>query len=599
MDPAQQQQQAYGQAPYAQHAAAGQYGADPHAQYYAQQQPPQHAGQYAQGGYAQPQQQPQPQPQQAGYGYQTQPAPQPAAAMAAAPAQDYTSQIDDAEAVDGVRFVWNEWPLNKVEQERAVFKLGALYTPLKASNGSTHVVPYEPIRCKNQACGGVLNPYAAVDYGGKSWGCPFCGTRNAFPPSYSSIAPDHRPTELMYTTMEYQLNKYFGPPVFLFVVDTAVPDDEELDGLKDSLQQCLSILPESAMVGLITFGANVQVHELGFQQQAQSQTVCSKAYVFRGEKAVAPERIFQMLGMGRPTNPAQPGAQPTAMQQQHLPPGVERFLAPVKPVAAALDQIIDDLRRDPWPTMRDLRPQRCTGVALSVAVTMLEKMCAKRGARIMMFMSGPPTVGEGAIAEEKLEVALRSHTDIEKGRATLYKAAKAYYEALSARCVENCHAVDMFVCSLDQTGLLEMKSCVELTGGCVVLADSFGQSVFKESFRRMFTRHPPTAHDADKDQLVMGLAATLELVLSADIKIKGAIGPCASLNKKGPTVSDAEVGQGGTFAWRMCAMDATSTLAFYFDVRFFLGGGFSRGFRAGLSNEEANAKTPKSFVRVK
>jgi len=187
----------------------------------------------------------------------------------------------------------------------------------------------------------------------------------------------------------------------------------------------------------------------------------------------------------------------------------------------------------------------------------------------MMFVGGPPTVGEGAIAEEKLEVALRSHTDIEKGRATLFKAAKAHYEGLAARCVENCHAIDMFVCSLDQTGLLEMKSCVELTGGVVVLADSFGQSVFKESFRRVFSRHSDTAHEADRGHLVMGLAGTLELVLSPEIKIKGAIGPCASLNKKGPTVSDAEVGQGGTFAWRMCSMDSTSTVAFYFDVGFF------------------------------
>ena len=44
--------------------------------------------------------------------------------------------------------------------------------------------------------------------------------------------------------------------------------------------------------------------------------------------------------------------------------------------------------------------------------------------------------------------------------------------------------------SLLQIGLLEMKPCCEKTGGMIVLADSFGQSVFKESLRRMFRRFP-------------------------------------------------------------------------------------------------------------
>lgn len=479
--------------------------------------------------------------------------------------------------------------MNKVEQERAVFKLAGLYTPLKTlTPGTTGCVSYEPVRCKAQNCQGVLNPWASLDFTSKTWGCPLCSARNAFPPHYASVISEtNLPAELLpeNTTIEYQLPRAVGAPVFLFVVDTAIPN-EELDELKDSLQQVLTLLPPHALVGLLTFGANVQVHELGFQQhnaatngaahqpqQPSGSSVCSKAYVFRGERGVAPERIFQMLGMFRhgQTTPGGPAAAAAAAQQAgHMPPGVERFLAPVGEISASLDAVIEDLRKDPWPTSRENRPQRCTGVALSVAVTMLEKMCSKRGARIVMFIGGPPTVGEGAVAEEKLSTALRSHTDIEKGRATLLKPAKLFYEKLAHRLVENCHTVDLFCCSLDQTGLLEMKSTVEQTGGYVVLADSFGQSVFKESFRRMFTRHPDTAHEYDKGHLVMGLAGTLEVVTSPEIKVKGAIGPCASLNKKGPNVSDVEVGQGGTFAWRLCSMDPTSTVAVYLDVSYLV-----------------------------
>jgi protein transport protein SEC23 len=51
------------------------------------------------------------------------------------------------------------------------------------------------------------------------------------------------------------------PPIFLFVVDTCM-DDEELGALKDSLQMSLSLLPPNALVGLITFGNVVQVKNI-------------------------------------------------------------------------------------------------------------------------------------------------------------------------------------------------------------------------------------------------------------------------------------------------------------------------------------------------
>lgn len=38
--------------------------------------------------------------------------------------------------------------------------------------------------CKT--CGAVLNPYAMVDFHAKLWTCPFCHTRNHFPPHYQA-----------------------------------------------------------------------------------------------------------------------------------------------------------------------------------------------------------------------------------------------------------------------------------------------------------------------------------------------------------------------------------------------------------------------------
>ena len=52
------------------------------------------------------------------------------------------------------------------------------------------------------------------------------------------------------------------PPIFLLVVDTCV-DEDELGALKESLQMSLSLMPPNALVGLITFGKMVQVHQTG------------------------------------------------------------------------------------------------------------------------------------------------------------------------------------------------------------------------------------------------------------------------------------------------------------------------------------------------
>jgi len=54
--------------------------------------------------------------------------------------------------------------------------------------------------------------------------------------------------------------------------------------LQESLQMSLSLLPPNALVGLITFGKMVQVHELGCEG-------FSKSYVFRGTKDLNAKQI--------------------------------------------------------------------------------------------------------------------------------------------------------------------------------------------------------------------------------------------------------------------------------------------------------------------
>lgn len=57
------------------------------------------------------------------------------------------------------------------------------------------------------------------------------------------------------------------PPVFLFVVDTCV-DEEELSALKESITMSLTLMPANALVGLITFGRHVHVSILSLWHSA-------------------------------------------------------------------------------------------------------------------------------------------------------------------------------------------------------------------------------------------------------------------------------------------------------------------------------------------
>lgn len=374
--------------------------------------------------------------------------------------------------------------------------------------------------------------------------------RNHFPPHYAeNISESSLPAELIpqFTTVEYQLQTQpAGPPTFLFVVDTCI-DEDELVHLRDALQQTLNLLPEDALVGLITFGTLVNVHELGFAD-------CPKSYVFRGEKDYTIQKVQEMLSIV-PTRGGQPismGAPAGMMAGHGKQPAVGRFLMPVSECTFALEQILEDLQRDPWPCQPDERVQRCTGTAMNVALSLLESSVPRQGSRVMLFTAGPGTVGSGAIVSRSKKENIRSHTDILKKQANMYKPSMEYYKNLSDRAIANFVAVDLFACSLDQIGALELKTLVSRSGGVVVLADKFGQSVFRESLRRAFERVPdPGMAQAaayggapPSLQLQMGFGAQIEVIHSREFKIAGAIGPCASLKKTGPTVAETEVGIG-------------------------------------------------------
>ncbi|CAM9404050.1 unnamed protein product [Discosporangium mesarthrocarpum] len=345
----------------------------------------------------------------------------------------------------------------------------------------------------------------------------------------------------------------------------------------------MNLLPEEALVGLISFGTNVMVHELGFSD-------CPKSYAFRGTKEYPPAKVQELLGILSAGRGGMYGGgvgghhsqQP--QQQQGVPgmpggqrdPAVGRFLMSVADASFQLETVLEDLQRDAWPVSQDQRVARCSGTALQVAVGLLESGCPRQGSRVMMFVGGPATVGPGQIVGRPKKETIRSHTDLQKNNAPFFKTSTKFYESVADRALNNSHVVDLFACSLDQIGLLEMKVCIEKTGGQMVLADSFQQSVFKESLARLFRKPlgedgqplppPPPEQGGGAASLQMGFGATMEVLTSREFKVAGCIGPCRSLEKKGPSVAETAIGEGGTYAWSLGGIMPSTTLAVYFEV---------------------------------
>ncbi|KAG2140338.1 hypothetical protein BD769DRAFT_1694878 [Suillus cothurnatus] len=242
-------------------------------------------------------------------------------------------------------------------------------------------VSYKPVTC-NPPCCAVLNPYRQINIRGKLRICPFCLTRNAFPPHYKDIPNTDLPPELLpkYMTVEHMLSHPAqAPPVFLFVVDT---------------------------FGLITFGTMTQVHKLGYVE-------CSESYVFRGGKEYMQERIRDMLGLSTTTRSAPHAGQPMPQQAS----GAARFLLPVQQCEFQLTGILEALAHDPWPVANDKRALR-TGVAINVAIGLLETTFPNTGARIMVFAGGPAMKDPGMVVSNELKEPISSHHNIKRASVT-------------------------------------------------------------------------------------------------------------------------------------------------------------------------------------
>lgn len=431
------------------------------------------------------------------------------------------------EEVPQTRWSWGCFPANRLDGNRMVVPLGCLFSPLGTPGIS---LQYPPLTC---VCKAVLNPYCPVDYRSKTWACVFCNNRNSFPIHYAQMTEQHIPAELMkeHPTVEYVIPVERPMATFALVVDTCLDTEEELEALKEYLLMILEKLPENCNVCLITFGATVQIHEL------TGATDFPRSLVLRGNSEVTANSLLSLI-----KNPS-------------------HFVCPLNEVGFTLTSIIEELERDLWPVPKEHRPLRCTGAALSAAEALLELAAPKIGSSILAFVSGVCTEGPCQVVGTSREEMIRGHKEYNDTSPTtrFWEQAAGKYDALMRRMVKQGHALNVFSAALDQTGIAEMKTCIQATGGVVLASDSWKKEPLRQSMARFFQRD-------ESGGLAMGLNATIDIVTSPTWKVMGVIGGCIGTGVNSSSVAETEMGQGGTSQWATCSIDKSYTIAAYFEA---------------------------------
>lgn len=464
---------------------------------------------------------------------------------------DINQDIEEANEKDGVRFTLNVFPSTAQEAKESVIPLASIYKPILSRPGLI-LAPYEPVVCENSKCRAILNPYCFLDYSIKVWTCRLCLHRNPLPPGYADSGPQNLPLEVLETnsTIEYMSNRAsFTPPIFVFVIDLCL-DQENLQALKEAILISLSLLPKNSLVGLITYGNVVNVIELGFSG-------CLRSIAFNGSKHYARSKIQETLGFLapdlRPSGNTAPA--PSTIRV------ARRYLLPVEEVEFEFNNALTQIVEDPFRVAHGYRPQRCTGTAMNVAVSILEASYPNSGSRVMLFAGGPCTRGPGEIVEPSLKVPIRSHHDLENGAAKFHEKAYEYYKKLGHKSADNGIVIDIFAGCYDQVGLEEMRAGSSATGGVMVLTDSFTTAIFKQSFIRIF--------NVDQDgNLDMGFMGNLMIKTSNEIKISGLLGHAIGLDNKSTHVSlsSSPIGIGGTSSWKLCSLTPDTTVTIFFEV---------------------------------
>lgn len=141
-----------------------------------------------------------------------------------------------------------------------------------------------------------------------------------------------------------------------------------------------------------------------------------------------------------------------------------------------------------------------------------------------------------------LKETLRSHHDIQNSKNVAQRRkVERHYAQLAERASSQGYAIDLVCCSLEQTGLWEMQTCVQRSGGQVLQAETFGAPHLRSSLARLLQKD-------GQGELQMGYATTVELRTSRECS--GVQVLCAGASEqRTQAVDQSEVADARCFSW--------------------------------------------------
>ncbi len=84
----------------------------------------------------------------------------------------------------------------------------------------------------------------------------------------------------------------------------------------------------------------------------------------QGSREYTPQQVVEQLGLATKM-PARKGGPGQPAMPLPAAPG-SRFILPISECEFTINAVLDELQRDVFPTLSELRPSRCTGTALQV-----------------------------------------------------------------------------------------------------------------------------------------------------------------------------------------------------------------------------------------
>lgn len=383
--------------------------------------------------------------------------------------------IKTIEQIDGIRLTWNIWPVLPTRTD--LIPIACLYNVHQPCLS----LPCEPIPC--QGCQSILCQQSIVDFGSKTWACVFCNARNMLPPHARDITPENLLPELMdgNSTVEYVLSKSTAyAPIFILLIDVCTYDQERHELMKRGLIHTVKSIPEDAMVCLVFFGTNITLVSFADED-------VKSVYQFSGKNTYTGEMLGK-FNIG----------------------DIRNFLVKKEDKIEQVLEAIENLEADPFSVLHGYRPLRCTGSALSLAMSLIDGVHFNEASvKYMVFTQGPCTYGPGKVTLLEISGSTYEKLDLEE--------SAAYFRGLADRLNASGHSVDIIAETIADIGIEQIKPVVTLTGGCLIMAQDFDEEIKMRSLSKMFEKE-------EEGFLRAGLNVKIQIKTSHNLAVKGILG---------------------------------------------------------------------------